>query len=91
MVGILVIAFSQYIVFPGLERIVGIETIVGRQNVYYQPDGGYYFTNPGAMVRWIASVVAVGLLVVLVGSACIFKARRSANKTLHATAAAPAS
>jgi hypothetical protein len=30
LVGLLIIAFSQKIVFPGLERLVGIETIVGK-------------------------------------------------------------
>jgi hypothetical protein len=64
---ILAVAFSNKIVFPGLERLVGIETIVGKENVVYQPDGSYYFTNPGAMMRWIFSVAAVGILIFSIG------------------------
>lgn len=65
--GVLIVSFSQQIVFPGLERLVGIETIVGEENVVYQPDGGYLFTNPGAMARWILSVAAIGVLFILGG------------------------
>ncbi len=65
--GILVVIFSNKIVFPSLERLVGIETIVGKENVYYQPDGGYYFTNPRAMMRWIFSVAAIGILICFTG------------------------
>jgi hypothetical protein len=46
LLGALVVLFRERIVFPGLERLVGIETIVGRENVVYQPDGNYLFTNP---------------------------------------------
>jgi hypothetical protein len=62
LAGLLVVVFSNKIVFPGLERLLGIEAIVGRENVVYQPDGGYSFTNPGAMMRWILLVAAVGVL-----------------------------
>jgi hypothetical protein len=58
----LVIAFSNKIVFPGLERLVGIETIVGKDNVVYESDGSYGFTNPRAMLEWISSVRLVGIL-----------------------------
>ena len=75
-VGILIAAFSQQIVFPGLERLLGIETIVGRENVQYLPEGGYAFTNPGAMIRWITSVATVGLLIAFVGAFVLFRARR---------------
>jgi hypothetical protein len=67
LAGVLVVIFSQKIVFPGLERLVGIETIVGRGNVVYQADGSYAFTNPGAMMRWTFSVAAVGALMCLAG------------------------
>lgn len=50
LAGLLIVAFSKQIVFPGLERLVGIETIVGKGNVVYQPDGSYYFTNPRRMM-----------------------------------------
>jgi hypothetical protein len=79
--GLLVIVFSNKIVFPGLERLVGIETIVGRDNVVYQPDGGYLFTNPGAMMRWILSVAAVGLLASSSGLWLLLRARRNQRKS----------
>ncbi len=53
IVGVLIVILRQQVVFPGLMRLVGIETIVGRENVIYQPDGSYVFTNPGAIVRGI--------------------------------------
>jgi hypothetical protein len=65
--GILIVVFSNKIVFPGLERIVGIETIVGKENVVYQSDGGYLFTNPGAMAKWVLSVAAIGILIFSTG------------------------
>jgi len=63
LIGLLVIAFSKQIVFPGLERLIGIETIVGKENVGYLPGGGYGFTNPRAMVEWVLSVAIVGMLI----------------------------
>jgi hypothetical protein len=51
-VGICTAVFSYKIVFPGLESLLGIETIVGKKNVVYLADGGYAYTNPGAMLRW---------------------------------------
>src|SRR5437016_6341845 len=74
--GVLIAVFSQQIVFPGLERLLGIEAIVGRDSVVYQPDGGYLFTNPGAMVRWITSIAGVGLLIAFIGAFVLFRARR---------------
>ena len=82
LLGVSVAVFSQKIVFPGLERLVGIETIVGKQNVVYQADGSYLFTNPGAMVRWIASVAAIGLLICLSGFGLLFRARRLEQRRL---------
>lgn len=67
LVGLLVIAFSQKIVFPGLERLVGIERIVGKQNVVYQPDGTYYFTNPRAMIEWVSAVAICGFALCVAG------------------------
>jgi hypothetical protein len=66
-IGLLVIAFSSRIVFSGLERLIGIEAIVGKENVVYQPDGSYYFTNPRAMVEWVLSVAMPGMLILAVG------------------------
>ena len=74
-VGICIAVFSQKIVFPGLESVLGIESIVGKQNVVYLADGGYAYTNPGAMVRWIASVAMVGVLLVAIGSIVLFRTR----------------
>ena len=47
--------------------MLGIETIVGKQNVVYFADGGYAYTNPGAMIRWIASVAMLGILLATIG------------------------
>ena len=74
--GICIAVFSQKIVFPGLESLLGIETIVGKQNVVYLPEGGYVYTNPGAMVRWILGVAAAGLLFSGIGSIVVFRSRR---------------
>jgi hypothetical protein len=79
LVGLIIMVFSHRIVFPGLERIVGIETIVGKENVVYQSDGSYLFTNPSAMLRWIFSVVVVGLIVSLIGVWILIRARRKNN------------
>ena len=87
LVGILIAVFSQQIVFPGLERLLGIETIVGRANIVYQPDGSYVFTNPGAMVRWISAVAGVGLVIAFIGAFVLFRARREHRVShLHANA-----
>ena len=87
VIGILVVVFSRILVFPGLELTLGIETIVGSEYVSYQPDGSYYYTNPGAMMRWIASVAGLGLLIAAFGFACVLKGRREmrklANKALQ--------
>lgn len=76
LVGVFVVIFSKQIVFPGLERLVGIEAIVGHDNVVYQRDGSYYFTNPAAMIRWILSVRAVGVFICLFGSWLLLRARK---------------
>jgi hypothetical protein len=76
LAGLLVMVFSNRIVFPGLERLLGIETIVGRENVVYQPDGGYIFTNPAAMMRWVLSVVIVGLSICSIGIWVLIRLRK---------------
>jgi hypothetical protein len=75
--GVCIAVFSQKIVFPGLESVLGIETIVGKQNVVYLPGGGYAYTNPGAMVRWISAVAAAGVLLAGVGGLVLFRSRRA--------------
>jgi hypothetical protein len=77
LTGALIVVFCNKIVFPGLERLVGIETIVGKENVVYQPDGGYLFTNPAAMAKWILSVAAIGILICLTGIFVLIRARKS--------------
>ena len=74
-VGVCIAVFSQKIVFPGLASVLGIESIVGKQNVVYLADGGYAYTNPGAMVHWIASVAMVGVLLATIGSIVLFRTR----------------
>jgi hypothetical protein len=74
VLGVLVVGFSHKIVFPGLERLFGVETIVGKGNVAYQPGGGYLFTNPGTMIWWVLSVAAVGVLMCLSGAWLLFRA-----------------
>ena len=75
--GVLILVFSKKIVFPGLEKLVGIETIVGTQNVVYYPNGNYVFTNPGAMIRWIASVAAIGISIALTGVLVLIHRRKN--------------
>jgi hypothetical protein len=65
--GLLVIAFSNQIVFPGLERLIGTEPIAGKGNIVYQPDGSYYFNNPGRAAEWIVSVAIAGFLILSCG------------------------
>lgn len=77
VLGVCIVVLSQKIVFPGLEALLGIETIVGRENVVYQPDGSYMFTNPGAMVRWIVSVAVIGVALACGGGWLLFRSRRA--------------
>jgi len=76
LLGVCIAVLSQKIVFPGLEALIGIETIVGRENVVYQPDGSYMFTNPGAMIRWIVSVAVLGFALTCGGGWFLFRSRR---------------
>lgn len=75
--GVLITIFSEQIVFPGLESMIGIETIVGHDNVVYRPDGSYYYTNPAAIIRWVLLVRIVGILICLFGGWLLF---RTSNK-----------
>jgi len=77
VVGVGIIILSQKIVFPGLEMLLGIETIVGSENVVRYPDGSYVFTNPGAMMRWIVAVAMVGVAIASGGSWLVFGRRKS--------------
>jgi hypothetical protein len=67
LVGLLVMAFSKQIAFPCLERVLGIQTMVGKENVVFQPDGSYYFTNPRAVMLWVLAVVTIGLFIHIIG------------------------
>ena len=84
IIGVLVALFSRQIVSPGLERMLGIETIVGRDSVVYQPDGSYIFTNPGAMISWISAVAGTGLAIAFLGAFVLFRARRCTPRVLRA-------
>ena len=68
--GLCIVVFSHKIVFPGLESLLGIETIVGKQNVVYLPED-IRAPIPGAMVRWIFSVAAVGVVLAVTGCAVL--------------------
>ena len=74
--GICIVAFSSRIVFPGPEVVLGIEALVGKQSVVYLPDGGYIYTNPGAMIGWISGVAGVGVLISAIGIALLVRASR---------------
>ena len=76
LLGATTVVFCQEIVFPGLERLVGIETIVGKENVVYLPVGGYAYTNPGAMARWIFSVAFAGFVICLIGIGLLIRASK---------------
>jgi hypothetical protein len=76
LAGVVVVVLRESIVFPGLERLLGIETIVGRENVVRLDDGGYAFTNPGAMIRWTLAVGAIGLMIGASGVVLLFRGRR---------------
>jgi protein-S-isoprenylcysteine O-methyltransferase Ste14 len=80
LIGMMIAALSSEIVTPGLERLLGIETIVGKNNVVYLPNGGYAYTNPGAIARWVGSVFAVGVLVCLWGFWIFFRAPKEYTK-----------
>lgn len=58
--GVLVVIFGGSIVFSGLERLVGGETIAGRENGVRLDDGSHAYTNPAAMFRWVLAVSGVG-------------------------------
>ena len=75
LAGIVIVVFSSKIVFPGLELLLGIETIVGKNNVVYRDDGSYIFTNPGAMAEWILSVASIGVVVCIFGIWLLIRSR----------------
>jgi len=75
IVGGMIAVFSNKIVFPGLEVTLGIERIVGKANVIYLDGGGYIFTNPGAMAKWIVGVAVIGLVISGVGVRMCFKGK----------------
>ena len=76
LLGVLVMVLSPKIVFPGFERLLGIETIVGKENVVYHNGGGYIFTNPSAIIRWELTVTVIGLLIFLLGVFQIFSIQK---------------
>ena len=91
VLGMLIVVFSERIVFPYLEELIGIENIVGKANVVYDNpndhDSAYVFTNPVAMMRWVAGVALCGFLLMLSGIAIIFKEKAGSilRKLLYKT------
>lgn len=74
--GIGIVVFSHKIVFPGLEQLLGIETIVGKANVHYLDAGGYVFTNPRAMTGWTLGVALIGGLIASTGIVILIRSKR---------------
>ena len=81
LLGVGIVFLSPKIVFPCLETLLGIETIVGRENVMYEPDGTYIFTNPSAMVQWIVSVAVIRVAFACSGGWVLI--RTSGSKGTH--------
>jgi hypothetical protein len=76
ILGIGIVVLSHKIVFPGLEHLLGIETIVGNANVHYFDAGGYVYTNPRAMMGWTLSVALIGSLIASTGILLLIRAKR---------------
>ena len=85
LLGLGITIFSNKIVFPGLERLLGIEAIVGKGNVVYQETGGYYYTNPGAMAHWVLSVAGIGVVVFAIGLFLFWKGKAKGNNEAGTT------
>ena len=73
IIGALIIFNSETIVFSWIESLIGIEAIVGNGNVVYLEDGGYVYTNPGAMIFWIVSVSLVRIILIVWGMVLYIK------------------
>ena len=65
--GIAIMLFSYFILFLVVEPIVGMEALVGKENVIREPNGSYLYTNPFAIWFWVAVVVVFGFLVNRIG------------------------
>lgn len=65
--GIAIMVFSYFILFLVVEPIVGMEAIVGKENVIREPDGGYLYTNPFAIWFWVAVIILFGFMVNRIG------------------------
>jgi hypothetical protein len=81
LIGAMVVLFSKWIVFPGLVWLAGMETVAGKNNVVYMPDGSYHFIDPKPATQWILSVVVIGVLIWLVGCWLLFQKRKSEGRT----------
>ena len=84
IIGALIIFNSETIVFSWIESLIGIEAIVGNGNVVYLEDGGYVYTNPGAMICWIGSVSLVGIILIVWGIVLYIK-RFTPQKNINGT------
>lgn len=76
LAGALVVLFSKWVVFRGLVWLMGMETIAGKNNIVYMPDGSYHLINSRPATQWIISVVAVGTLIWLAGCWMLFQRGR---------------
>jgi hypothetical protein len=59
--GIAIALFSYFILFGVVEPIIGMEGIVGKENVVRE-GLGFVYTNPIAVFLWTAAIALVGLL-----------------------------
>jgi hypothetical protein len=80
LIGALAVLFSRWIVFSGLVWLVGLETIAGKNNIAYTPDGGYHLINPKPATYWVLSVIVIGVVVWLVGCWMLFQRRKAARQ-----------
>jgi hypothetical protein len=77
LIGALVVIFSKWIVFPGMVWLVGLETVAGKNNIAYTPDGSYHFINARPATEWVLSVAVIGVLIWLVGCWMLFQRSKS--------------
>ncbi|HTR44036.1 MAG TPA: hypothetical protein VMH87_20675 [Pseudomonadales bacterium] len=80
-VGALLVLFSKPVVFRGLVWLLGMETIAGKNNIVYMPDGSYHLINPRPATVWIVSVVVIGILIWLAGCWMLFQPRKGDGRT----------
>jgi hypothetical protein len=68
VLGIAIILFSYFILFMVVEPIIGMERIVGKENVIRDSTGGFAYTNSISILLWTFTIAFVGLLVNRIGA-----------------------